>query len=127
MLLARSRHASVRFLERYARPSVGAVTRHVAERGGDLLERQQRLVRAGAGRGGGQTDACGTPIADLWEGVGVALGDLGEQLALVLVHHVSQCQRLYRCSAPVTLNTNTAATVCTTDTITEPTSHAYLG
>nr|WTB35549.1 PmrA [Streptomyces sp. NBC_00830] len=30
MLLARSRHASVRFLERYARPGVDAVTRHVA-------------------------------------------------------------------------------------------------
>lgn len=30
MLLARSRHASVRSLERYARP--GAVARHVAER-----------------------------------------------------------------------------------------------
>jgi integrase/recombinase XerD len=33
MLLARSRHASVRSLERYARPSVDAVARHVVERG----------------------------------------------------------------------------------------------
>jgi integrase/recombinase XerD len=49
MLLARYRHASVRSLERYARHSVGAVARHVAERGGDLLERQQRVVRALAG------------------------------------------------------------------------------
>lgn len=32
MLLARSRHASVRSLERYARPSVDAVARHVAGR-----------------------------------------------------------------------------------------------
>ncbi|MGW0920540.1 PmrA [Streptomyces sp. NPDC002755] len=32
MLLARSRHASVRFLECYARPGVDAVARHVAER-----------------------------------------------------------------------------------------------
>ncbi|MDV7218006.1 PmrA [Streptomyces prunicolor] len=32
MLLARSRHAFVRFLERYARLSVDAVARHVAER-----------------------------------------------------------------------------------------------
>ncbi|KAB1990877.1 site-specific integrase [Streptomyces triticiradicis] len=32
MLLARSRHASVRSLERYARPGVDAVARHVAER-----------------------------------------------------------------------------------------------
>ncbi|MFJ2955525.1 hypothetical protein [Streptomyces sp. NPDC087270] len=31
-LLARSRHASVRSLERYARPGVGSVARHVAER-----------------------------------------------------------------------------------------------
>ncbi|MFG2233641.1 hypothetical protein ACGFNX_27245 [Streptomyces sp. NPDC048723] len=31
-LLARSRHASVRSLERYARPGVDAVARHVAER-----------------------------------------------------------------------------------------------
>ncbi|MET9778802.1 site-specific integrase [Streptomyces sp. NPDC006367] len=31
MLLARSRHASVRSLERYARPSVDAVAQHVAE------------------------------------------------------------------------------------------------
>lgn len=30
MLLARSRHASVRSLERYARPGVDAVARHVA-------------------------------------------------------------------------------------------------
>ncbi|MFF9526922.1 PmrA [Streptomyces achromogenes] len=33
MLLTRSRHASVRSLERYARPGVDAVARHVAERG----------------------------------------------------------------------------------------------
>lgn len=32
MPLARSRHASVRSLERYARPGVDAVARHVAER-----------------------------------------------------------------------------------------------
>ncbi|WP_431040844.1 PmrA [Streptomyces sp. P1-3] len=32
MLVARSRHVSVRSLERYARPSVDAVARHVAER-----------------------------------------------------------------------------------------------
>ena len=32
MLLARSRHASVRSLERYARSGVDAVARHVAER-----------------------------------------------------------------------------------------------
>ncbi|MCZ9346984.1 site-specific integrase [Streptomyces sp. TRM76130] len=32
ILLARSRHASVRSLERYARPGVDAVARHVAER-----------------------------------------------------------------------------------------------
>ncbi|MFE0645027.1 site-specific integrase [Streptomyces sp. NPDC058877] len=32
MLLARSRHAPVRSLERYARPGVDAVARHVAER-----------------------------------------------------------------------------------------------
>jgi len=31
ILLARSRHASVRCLERYARPSAEAVARHVAE------------------------------------------------------------------------------------------------
>ncbi|MFE0453059.1 site-specific integrase [Streptomyces sp. NPDC058914] len=31
ILLARSRHASVRSLERYARPAVDAVARHVAE------------------------------------------------------------------------------------------------
>ncbi|MFC4464249.1 hypothetical protein ACFPH6_06650 [Streptomyces xiangluensis] len=32
MLLARSRHASVRSLERYARPGVDSVARHVTER-----------------------------------------------------------------------------------------------
>ncbi|MET9405795.1 hypothetical protein ABZX90_08420 [Streptomyces sp. NPDC002935] len=32
MPLARSRHASVRSLERYARPGVNSVARHVAER-----------------------------------------------------------------------------------------------
>lgn len=32
MLLARSRHASVRSLERYARPGVDSVARHLAER-----------------------------------------------------------------------------------------------
>jgi integrase/recombinase XerD len=32
MLLAHSRHTSVRSLERYARPGVDAVARHVAER-----------------------------------------------------------------------------------------------
>jgi integrase len=39
-LLARSRHASVRSLERYARPSVDAVARHVA--GGDPAARRRR-------------------------------------------------------------------------------------
>ncbi|MDH6628169.1 hypothetical protein M2271_006001 [Streptomyces sp. LBL] len=39
MLLA-SRHASVRSLERYARPSVAAVARHVAER--DPAARRKR-------------------------------------------------------------------------------------
>lgn len=32
MLLARSRHASIRSLERYARPGVDSAARHVAER-----------------------------------------------------------------------------------------------
>ncbi|MGW2634259.1 PmrA [Streptomyces chattanoogensis] len=32
MLFARSRHASVRSLARYARPGADAVARHVAER-----------------------------------------------------------------------------------------------
>ncbi|CAM5744548.1 hypothetical protein SHIRM173S_05057 [Streptomyces hirsutus] len=32
MLLARSRHASVRSLERYARPGIDAIARHVAQR-----------------------------------------------------------------------------------------------
>ncbi|MCX5112277.1 hypothetical protein OOK13_27805 [Streptomyces sp. NBC_00378] len=40
MLLARSRHASVRSLERYARPGVDAVARHVAER--DPAARRRR-------------------------------------------------------------------------------------
>jgi hypothetical protein len=40
MLLARSRHASVRSLERYARPGVDAVARHVAER--DPAARRKR-------------------------------------------------------------------------------------
>lgn len=40
MLLARSRHASVRALERYARPGVAAVARHVAER--DSAARRRR-------------------------------------------------------------------------------------
>jgi integrase/recombinase XerD len=40
MLLARSRHASVRSLERYARPSAEAVARHVANR--DPAARRQR-------------------------------------------------------------------------------------
>ncbi|MFE3431145.1 hypothetical protein [Streptomyces sp. NPDC059171] len=39
MLLARSRHASVRSLERYARPGVGAVARHVAESDPDARRR----------------------------------------------------------------------------------------
>ncbi|KOV78640.1 PmrA [Streptomyces sp. NRRL WC-3618] len=39
MLLARSRHASVRSLERYARPGVDAVARHVAE--GDPAARRK--------------------------------------------------------------------------------------
>ncbi|MER5634514.1 PmrA [Streptomyces nitrosporeus] len=33
MLPARSRHASVRSLERYARPGIDSAARHVAERG----------------------------------------------------------------------------------------------
>ncbi|AKZ60435.1 putative plasmid multimer resolution protein [Streptomyces ambofaciens ATCC 23877] len=40
MLLARSRHASVRSLERYARPGVDAVARYVAER--DMAARRCR-------------------------------------------------------------------------------------
>ncbi|WP_405844813.1 site-specific integrase [Streptomyces platensis] len=40
MLLARSRHASVRSLERYARPGVDSVARHVAER--DPAARRRR-------------------------------------------------------------------------------------
>lgn len=40
MLLARSRHASVRSLERYARPGVDAVAQHVAER--DPAARRRR-------------------------------------------------------------------------------------
>jgi hypothetical protein len=40
MLLARSRHASVRSLERYARPGVDAVARHVAERDPAARRRQ---------------------------------------------------------------------------------------
>jgi integrase/recombinase XerD len=40
MLLARSRHASVRSLERYARPGVDAVARHVAQR--DPAARRRR-------------------------------------------------------------------------------------
>ncbi|MEV7690228.1 tyrosine-type recombinase/integrase [Streptomyces bungoensis] len=44
MLLARSRHASVRSLERYARPGVDAVAQHVAER--DPAARRRRRTRA---------------------------------------------------------------------------------
>lgn len=40
MLLARSRHDSVRSLERYARPGVDSVARHVAER--DPAARRRR-------------------------------------------------------------------------------------
>ncbi|KPC61560.1 hypothetical protein ADL29_23950 [Streptomyces chattanoogensis] len=40
MLLARSRHASVRSLERYARPGVDSIARHVAE--GDPAARRRR-------------------------------------------------------------------------------------
>jgi integrase/recombinase XerD len=40
VLLARSRHASVRSLERYARPGVDAVADHVARR--DLSARRKR-------------------------------------------------------------------------------------
>jgi integrase/recombinase XerD len=40
MFLARSRDASVRSLERYARPGVDAVARHVAER--DSAARRKR-------------------------------------------------------------------------------------
>ncbi|MEV4309785.1 hypothetical protein [Nonomuraea sp. NPDC049624] len=43
-LLARSRHASVRSLERYARPSVDAVAAHVADR--DPLRRRKRGTTA---------------------------------------------------------------------------------
>ncbi|MFB4272951.1 hypothetical protein [Nonomuraea sp. GTA35] len=43
-LLARSRHASVRSLERYARPSVDAVAAHVAGR--DPLRRRKRDTTA---------------------------------------------------------------------------------
>ncbi|MFE4416259.1 hypothetical protein [Streptomyces sp. NPDC056821] len=41
MLLARSRHASVRSLERYARPGVDAVARHGAERDPAARRRNQ--------------------------------------------------------------------------------------
>lgn len=44
MLLARSRHASVRALERYARPGVDSVARHVAER--DPAARRRTQIRA---------------------------------------------------------------------------------
>ncbi|WP_211367046.1 hypothetical protein [Pseudonocardia kunmingensis] len=44
MLLARSRHASVRSLERCARPGVDSVARHVAER--DHAARRRTQVRA---------------------------------------------------------------------------------
>ncbi|MER0478257.1 PmrA [Streptomyces sp. Edi2] len=40
MLLARSRHAAVPSLERYARPGVDAVARHVAQR--DPAARRKR-------------------------------------------------------------------------------------
>ncbi|WP_405691380.1 PmrA [Streptomyces sp. NBC_00057] len=40
MLLARSRHASVCFVERYARPGVDAVARHIAGR--DPAARRKR-------------------------------------------------------------------------------------
>ncbi|MFE5028267.1 site-specific integrase [Streptomyces sp. NPDC056656] len=40
MLLARSHHASVRSLERYARPGADAVARHVAERAPAALRRR---------------------------------------------------------------------------------------
>ncbi len=43
MLLARSRHASVRSLERYARPSPEAVARHVARRDPAARRSQSRL------------------------------------------------------------------------------------
>ncbi|GAA2276136.1 hypothetical protein GCM10010145_38950 [Streptomyces ruber] len=43
MLLARSRHASVRSLERYARPGVDAVARHVAERDPAARRKRRRL------------------------------------------------------------------------------------
>jgi hypothetical protein len=50
MLLARSRHASVGSLERYARPGVDAVARHVAERapppGGRAGRLQDQLLAA---------------------------------------------------------------------------------
>lgn len=44
MLLARSRHASVRALERYARPGVDSIARHVAER--DPAARRRTQIRA---------------------------------------------------------------------------------
>ncbi len=40
MLLARSRHASAPYPERYAHPGVGAVARHVAQR--DPAARRKR-------------------------------------------------------------------------------------
>jgi integrase/recombinase XerD len=49
MLLARCRHASVRSLERYARPGVDAVARHLAQR--DLAVRRRGLNRASASPG----------------------------------------------------------------------------
>ncbi|GAA2350332.1 hypothetical protein SVIO_025100 [Streptomyces violaceusniger] len=47
MLLARSRHASVRSLERYARPGVDSVARHVAER--NPAARRRTYIRADQG------------------------------------------------------------------------------
>ena len=44
MLLARSRHASVRSLERYARPGPEAVARHVAEQ--DPARRRRSMLVA---------------------------------------------------------------------------------
>ncbi|EFL29164.1 putative multimer resolution protein [Streptomyces himastatinicus ATCC 53653] len=66
MLLARSRHASVRSLERYARPGVDSVARHVAERdpfGAHLGHTPTwcRLVRAGRGRPSGRHSPPSTP------------------------------------------------------------------
>lgn len=45
MLLTRTRHASVRSLERYACPGVDAVARHVAERDPEVRRRKHGRLK----------------------------------------------------------------------------------